>query len=314
MFERFFQRKAKATASDRERYVELLGIFAGGKWSSTLEEELVGVAERLTIPLDRVQREADAMRKHREASAKGATADQLQAQYQKALAAWQAHEEETQRVVASREPEAEKLGQAADDLRAQHVAAEAAGRQAKELEREFWEILGLPDPSVIARKRYLCWAIDGCNREYPSGIQAVPMCHLLSDCAWLQGIELVQAPGQAESEFDELSRLVTGLIDGTIARSDVLLVADDPARYPNVGVFVAPVAELIGEMGVPSPEGKTRLPAFNPARKTWVRLPGQSQIELDTLRQRVQKAYDANPHIREQREQERREANARAEG
>ena len=289
---------AQRAKNDAEAYRALILKGGAGDLSNAEMDTLEALAERLGAPLDRIEREMTAVQTYHKLSAVAAGAKKLAAESAKATAALATYRAESDRLAAKRDGQDLALAIALDTAMRDLDIATKAGREADVLGRDNFELLGLEDPAVKAGKRHLVFgcSIDGANPE--TGLLTLNLSQILSSPTehGLRGRELVIAPLQDRGEFAHLSKLAAALLTGEVTPADVKAVAETPHEWPSAGVFIESVADLIRSMR-PAGSSSTAKPAFNPADVYWIALPGQSQIQLDQLIERVAKAHASNPQI-----------------
>lgn len=295
MFEKYFSRRAKKAQDDTARYRELLAIAVVGKLADSEGDELLTLAERLGIAKERIDADAEIIRRYRGLMATAGAAGKLASDLKRATKAMDDYREETQKMLAPREERQAELFAAANRLEGEHGKAVQAGESARSLVRQHFELLGVPDPAIAERKRHLVW-----NAGKPGDIPSVTVGQLIStpSCRLPAGGEWVIVPGQSEQEFAALSQLADDLSAGRVRGQDVRFIADDPARYiaPD-NVEVLKLADLLATVDPTSANVMgyvTHQRGVDPTAWRIVPLPGQSRREVDAIREKLSEARARN--------------------
>ena len=293
------QADAQAKA-DFEDYRSLVAraVAAGGKLNAADTKQLAKLAAARGFQPERVEADADVLRKADGLRAEAATFDAATAAYNQAVQAEQAHEAETAEILRQRGEQAGKLFAESRSLMAAAGRARDAAAAVKELEGRHWRLLGIESPEAATRRRHLVQTVGAKPVKYEATCEVIEFEDLMHAPRGIDGIEFVPVEGQTEEQLAALVALAK-----SFPRGDPQALA---AGAGAVFYLMPPdAAEAITERS-----GRV-LTVKQAVERGWfgvtfVPAPGQRQAELDALRAEVVKAGAAAAREKERR---RREAN-----
>lgn len=261
---------------DRDDYRALLGKLADRKLSAKNEEALDSILARLGLSLDAVERDVLILRRRAELTA----ATSPRCDIVKEIAAIEKDAD------AFRDWETKALGELAaaaqginERLAVQNqrlAVADRAAEQLASLEGPHWELFGLPDPAIEARKRHLCQTIFSIPSESPYEVVAFESVmsgpKAFADLLNLNATtEWVAAPGQKPEDLQRLIAVARQLVQNEKPGRYAIDVADiDRARnFTNVAMASDPSTRM-------KPEYRIDFEQF-----AWVTAPGQTDGQRD---------------------------------